>query len=120
MAVYREGLRRRLNRPLAPDEEAALETAWREARQVAEQLVQQHGAKRVILFGSLARWRRLRSDSDIDLAVEGMSSENFHRIVGDLRTDGGRMVDLVRLETVRDSFRKIIAFEGVLLACDDD
>ena len=82
MAAYREGLRRRLNRPLTPEEQKTLEIAWREARQVAERLVKQHGAKRVILFGSVARQRRLRRDSDIDLAVEGMPAENFYQIVG--------------------------------------
>ncbi|MBI3762263.1 MAG: nucleotidyltransferase domain-containing protein [Chloroflexi bacterium] len=118
MRAYREGLRRRLNKPLTAEEEKALETARGEARQMAEQLVKQHGAKRVILFGSVAQKRRLRRDSDIDLAVEGMPAENFYKIVGDLRTDNGRAVDLIRLETARESLRKLIMLEGVELSRD--
>ena len=116
MAAYRAGLRQSLSRPLTAEEQAALETAWRAAREVAQRLVKQHGAERVILFGSVARRRPLRRESDIDLAVEGMPMANFYQIVGDLRTDEGREIDLVRLETLRESFRKIIALEGVLLA----
>jgi len=118
MTAYREGLRRRLNRPLTADERAALETVRREAEEMAARLVKRHGARRIILFGSVARKRRLRPDSDIDLAVEGMPAETFYQLVGDLYTPQGRRVDLVRLETARDSFQKIIALEGALLAHD--
>ena len=95
-----------------------LNAAMREARQMAKRLVKQHGAKRVILFGSVARQRRLRRDSDIDLAVEGMPAENFYQIVGDLWTKQGRQVDLVRWETLRESFRQVVEREGKLLAYD--
>jgi len=120
MAAYRTGLRRNLNQPLTADERAALETVRREAEEMAARLVKQHGARRIILFGSVARKRRLRPDSDIDLAVEGMPVETFYQLVGDVYTPHGRRVDLVRLETARDSFQKIIALEGVLLAHDGD
>ena len=120
MSAYREGLRRRLNRALNADEQAAVEAAWREASQAAERLVQQYGAKRVILFGSVARRRRLQPDSDIDLAVEGMTGEVFYKIAGDLHTSDGRRIDLVRLDTLGQSFRKVIALEGVLLAHDGE
>ncbi len=118
LAVYRRGLRRRLGQLLTAEEKDALEAARHEATLVAEMLVKQYGARRVILFGSMAQNRRLRRDSDIDLAVEGMPIENFYRLVGDLRTASGRSVDLVRLETARESFRKLIRLEGVLLAHD--
>ena len=118
LAAYRRGLRRRLGKPLTAEERAMLNAAMREARQMAKRLVKQHGAKRVILFGSVARQRRLRRDSDIDLAVEGMPAENFYQIVGDLWTKQGRQVDLVRWETLRESFRQVVEREGKLLAYD--
>ena len=116
MAAYRAGLRRRLNRPLTAEEKVALETARREAEQAAAQLVKQHGVKRVILFGSVVRQRRLRPDSDIDLAVEGMPGESYYRIVGDLWTEQGRRIDLIRLEAMRPAFRELVEREGKLLA----
>jgi len=120
LAAYRRGLRRRLDRTLTAAEKATLEAARLEAVHVAETLVRQYGAKRAILFGSVAQNRRLRRDSDIDLAVEGMPVGNFYRLVGDLRTPSGRSVDLVRLETARESFRRLILVEGVLLAHDGE
>jgi predicted nucleotidyltransferase len=116
LAIYREGLRRRLSQPLTATERAALEGVWLEALQVATRLIELHNAKRVLLFGSVANNRRLRRESDIDLAVEGMPIEDYYQVVGDLRTPSGRSIDLVRLETVRESFRKLILMEGVLLA----
>lgn len=120
MAAYREGIRRRLERPLSATEQATLDAAWRGAREIAERLVIQHGAKRVILFGSVARKRRVRRESDIDLAVEGMPLDNFYKIVGDLRASDGRQVDLVRYEALRESFKKVITAEGVELAHDSE
>ena len=119
MAAYRAGLRRRLSRPLTSDEKTALESALREAEQIAQDLIKQHGAKRVILFGSVARQQRLRPDSDIDLAVEGMPVESYYQIVGDLWTEQGRRIDLIRLEAMRPAFRELVEREGKLLAHDD-
>lgn len=42
------------------------------ARQCARILIEQYGAQRVWLFGSLARRRFVHPRSDIDLAVEGL------------------------------------------------
>ena len=115
IATYRESLRRRLSRPLTETERSELERARAEAQRLAHKLVQEHGARRVLLFGSVARRRPLRPDSDIDLAVAGMSSEAYYKIVGDLRTASGRLVDLVRLERVRPSVKRVILQEGIVL-----
>jgi len=115
IAAYREGLRRRLSRPLSQVEKFELEKAQVEAKDIAKQLVQDHGARRVILFGSVAKGQPLRPDSDIDLAVEGMPSEAYYRLAGDLQTETGRPVDLVRLENVRSGLKRIIFLEGVIL-----
>jgi predicted nucleotidyltransferase len=115
IASYREGLRRRLSRPLTEAEQTELDEAHAEAERLAHELVEEHGARQVLLFGSVARRRPLRPDSDIDLAVAGMSSEAYYEIVGDLFTDSGRRVDLVRLERVRPSVKRVILSEGITL-----
>lgn len=55
-----------------------------EARKIADTLAaelrQKFGAKRVVLFGSLARGE-LTEHSDIDLAVWGVPPENFYSAV---------------------------------------
>ena len=117
--TYREGLRRRLSRPLTETEQSELDQAQAEAKHLAQMLVKEHGARRVLLFGSVARRRPLRVDSDIDLAVEGMPVENYYRLVGDLQTASGRLVDLVRLESARAPIKQIILLEGISLANDN-
>lgn len=119
IAAYREGLQRRISRSLTETERLDLDRAYAEAQHLAQELVNQHRARRVLLFGSVARRWPLRPDSDIDLAVEGMPSENYYQIVGDLQTSSGRWVDLVRLESVRPAVRQIILLEGVVLAHDN-
>ncbi len=115
MATCRESLRRRLSRPLTETEQSELERARAEAQLLAHKLVEEYGARRVLLFGSVARRRPLRPDSDIDLAVAGMSSDAYYEIVGDLRSASGRLVDLVRLERVRPSIKRVILSEGIVL-----
>lgn len=47
-------------------------------------ILQNYGATRVILFGSLCRPEKFHERSDIDLAVSGISSEKFIRASADV------------------------------------
>jgi predicted nucleotidyltransferase len=120
LAAYRESLRRRLSRRLTETEKFELNKAHVEAKHLAQTLVKKHGAKRVWLFGSIGRRQPLRTDSDVDLAVERMPPETFYKLVGDLQTESGRIVDLVRLESMRPSVKQIILSEGTILADDSN
>ncbi len=118
MALYRQGLQRKLSRPLTRGEEADIDHATAEARQLAQQLLDMYHVNRVWLFGSVARRRPLRASSDIDLAVEGMPIKTYYKIVGDIQTESGRLVDLVRLENLRPAMKHIILSKGILLTDD--
>ena len=90
--------------------------AMSEARRLAGVLTEVYGAKRVYLFGSLARARaRFADTSDIDLAVEGLSADHFYEALGDLLCRSTFIVDLKPLEEVSETLRLRIAREGVLL-----
>ena len=52
------------------------------AREAAEILRNEFGAKKVILFGSLAQRGRFTLWSDIDLAVQGIPPSRFFEAVG--------------------------------------
>lgn len=78
-----------------------------------EFLVQQ-GARRVILFGSLARGG-FRVDSDVDLAVEGMPSDNYFHAVGELLRRCPCPCDLVTLERASPLLTQRIHEDGVVL-----
>jgi predicted nucleotidyltransferase len=85
-------------------------------QQAALVLKRKYGASRVILFGSLAHDSWYGSDSDIDLAVEGLPGETFWqawRVVEELV--GERPVDLVELESAREPLRCVIERTGIVL-----
>jgi predicted nucleotidyltransferase len=114
---YLEAARRRpASTPVAPDERRARERLLERIREAAVVLKSRFHARRVVLFGSLAHAAWFRPDSDVDLAVEGLSSDDYWRawraveeIIGD------RPVDLVEIETVGESLQRSIQRHGVAL-----
>ena len=85
-------------------------------REAAEALKAHFGARRVVLFGSLAHEAWFAPDSDVDLAVEGLASDDYWRawrlaeeIIGD------RLVDLIEIETAGESLRQAIERYGIEL-----
>lgn len=53
--------------------------AWEAARQAAALLKDQHGASRVVVFGSLTHPGRFTPWSDVDLAAWGLTPANWLR-----------------------------------------
>jgi len=80
----------------------------------AKRLLQSHGARKVILFGSLARGD-VTERSDVDLAVEGVRPVEYFTALAELNGLFDSPVDLVELETAGESIKARIAFEGVTL-----
>jgi len=85
-------------------------------RQGAAMLKSRFAARRVVLFGSLAHASWFVRDSDVDLAIEGLASEDYwqacilvEEILGDHR------VDLIEIETVGESLKRAIERYGVEL-----
>jgi predicted nucleotidyltransferase len=74
------------------------------------------GVRRVVLFGSLADETWFRADSDVDLAVEGLSVNDYWeawRLVEEVI--GDRLVDFVEIEMVGTTLRQMIERYGVEL-----
>jgi len=82
----------------------------RRVQKAAEVLKNQVGARRVLLFGSLAQPLWFKEDSDVELAVERLKSgedywevwQRVEEIIGD------RLVDLIEIETAGQSLRQTI------------
>ena len=115
MAVYRQSARAR---------EAAYQLAWQQrreqawivARQAADLLKAEFGAKRVTVFGSLARNEGFSARSDIDLMVEGIAAQDFWRAwcaLDQLTRDFE--IELVASEEATAKLREMVALEGVEL-----
>jgi predicted nucleotidyltransferase len=75
-------------------------------------LLKSMGARRVYLFGSVARGNA-RTDSDLDLAVEGLPPETFYRTLAQLNDLADRQVDLVDLDEV-NPFTTYLKEKGLL------
>jgi predicted nucleotidyltransferase len=85
-------------------------------RLVAAALKASFGARRVILFGSLAHGAWFTAHSDVDLAVDGLRKDSYWeawRVVEQFIPD--RSVDLVELDTAKPSLRQSIETDGVEL-----
>jgi len=82
--------------------------------QMALEILKENGVKRVFLYGSEVKGKQHRF-SDIDLACEGITPDRFFEVFGRLLSMIERRVDLVDLKDVKETFRKRIEREGVLL-----
>ncbi len=115
MDAYREGYRRRLAEERAAEARRRAR-AWRVARRAAAHLRERFGARRVVLFGSLARGDPFDLHSDVDLAAWGLREEDYLRAVSQLLDlDAEISVDLVRAEEAPPSLLAAIEEEGVEL-----
>ena len=86
------------------------------ARQAALVLKTAFGARRVVLFGSLARGGKVSWRSDVDLAVWDVPADRYFVAVGRLQAiDPTVAVDVVRVEDAPPALRAVIDAEGVEL-----
>jgi predicted nucleotidyltransferase len=82
---------------------------------LAARFLREQGAKRVWLFGSLAKGRRPTVHSDFDFAVEGLPGDKLFGSVGHLLQVLPRPVDIVELEDCNSLLREQILEHGIIL-----
>lgn len=108
MKIYKRTARERQ----AHDEQQMLtrrQAAWAVARQAAGWLKEKLGATRVIAFGSLAHGAWFHARSDIDLAVEGISPDDFIPAWASLDQLASPFeIDLIRYESAPPHLRQSI------------
>lgn len=112
---YIEGLRRRAatTTPPAGKERAAL---LRRVRRAAALLRSRFGARRVILFGSLAHAAWFSPESDVDLAVEGIAGDDYWQAWEEVeQVIGDRHVDRIDLSMASESLRQAVSRHGIEL-----
>ncbi len=96
------------------DDEHERQRVMAEVRKLAEELKSRFGIRRVVLFGSLAHTAWFVSDSDVDLAVEGLSDDAYWdawRLAEEMISD--RTVDLIEIEKASPWLREAIERYGV-------
>lgn len=70
------------------------------------------GARRVIAFGSLVTGRKPHLETDIDLAVEGLTESELGEVALELMETTPAPIDLVRIEGASETLRARILREG--------
>lgn len=115
LQVYVDAHRKRVWPKLTAEQEAEREAKIELARQVARMLKEKYGAKRVLLFGSLAHQAWYHDKSDIDLAAEGLGNDYFKAWGDAEQIVDGRKIDLIDMEWASDSLRSAINEEGMEL-----
>ncbi len=113
---YQEAARHRSTPlQLTSAERVKREALLQRVAKAATLLKAKFGAKRVVLFGSLAHKAWFVSNSDVDLAVEGLSGDYWQawRSVEEIIND--RQVDLIEIESASNALRKAIQRHGVEL-----
>ncbi len=114
---YLEAARRRPSSSgLTSAERRTRERLLDRIREAAIVLKARFGARRVVLFGSLAHVAWFMPDSDVDLAVEGLAGDDYWQawqLVEKIISD--RPVDLIEIEMVGESLQRAIQRYGVKL-----
>jgi len=113
---YIEGWRRRLARQ-ASEQQMRAQRLREIARACARRLVQDFGARKVYLFGSLLVDDLVHDRSDIDLVVEGLEGRLYFKALQELwrLLPAGVELDLVLLESAWPGLAERVKTEGVLL-----
>ena len=84
--------------------------------QAANMLKRKYNARKIILFGSLAHKAWFNESSDVDLAVDGLPSDDYWqawRDVEDIIND--RRIDFVDISDIAEPIKDIIESEGIEL-----
>jgi len=88
--------------------------AWMLARQAADLLRKHYGARRVMVFGSLAHKDCFTLWSDVDLAVWGLHPEDTFKAMGAVQDlDADIEINLVDVSTGSPSLIHEIESEGI-------
>lgn len=91
----------------------AIDPAVRKDIETAARILKEEGATEVYVFGSVAHGK-MRTESDIDLAIRGLPPEKFFPTMSKVRRGISHLFDLVDLDD-DNLFTHFIEDEGELL-----
>ncbi len=79
-------------------------------------IIKKYNPVRIYQWGSLLSFDRFSNISDIDIAVEGITSaEEFFRLYGEIMDLTDLSVDIVQMEKIEPEFADIIRIKGKLI-----
>lgn len=97
-------------------DEGLLHRAWQVAHEVATLLYEQFSATQVAVFGSLTEPMSFTSQSDIDIAVSGLSHDMYDKAYSKIMNfDSGFKIDLINFDTAKGIFRERVKHQAILI-----
>lgn len=95
-------------------DEGLLHRAWQTAYQVATLLYEAFGATQVVVFGSLTEPMAFTKQSDIDIAVSGLSNDDYDKAwnaIWDLKS--GFKIDIINFDRSEGRFRERVKHQAI-------
>lgn len=95
-------------------DEGLLHRAWQTAYQVATLLYEAFGATQVVVFGSLTEPMAFTKQSDIDIAVSGLSDDDYDKTrnaIWDLKS--GFKIDIINFDRSEGRFRERVKHQAI-------
>ena len=80
----------------------------------AIEILKENGATEIFIFGSIANGK-FNKNSDIDIAVKGISAQFFYQVASKLMFELENEVDLIDLDDKENRFSQMILNVGGLL-----
>lgn len=97
-----------------PDKLKNLPLSYQEDIKKAINILKSNGAKEVFIFGSLANGK-FNENSDIDIAVRGLPTNEFYKIASTLLFELENEMDLIDLDDTENRFTQMLLKVGGLL-----
>lgn len=95
-------------------DEGLLHRAWQTAYQVATLLYEKFGATQVVVFGSLTEPMSFTKESDIDIAVSGLSDDAYNKAWNAIWDFKSRFkIDIINFDRSKGLFRKRIKYQAI-------
>jgi len=87
--------------------------ACQDFRNIIEKIIENYNPKRIIQWGSLLNREYFSEISDIDIAIEGITSaEEIFKLYGDIMNMTNFSIDLIQLEKIAPEFAQLIKQKG--------
>ena len=87
--------------------------AWQDAQEIIKFIIEKYNPKRIYQWGSLLDREHFSEISDIDIALEGITSaDHLFEIYGSIMTMSDFSIDLVQMEKIAPEFAEIIQKKG--------
>ena len=95
-------------------DEASLHKAWQTAYQVATLLYEKFGATQVVVFGSLTEPMSFTKESDIDIAVSGLSDGAYDKAWNAIwGFKSGFKIDIINFDRSKGLFRERVKHQAI-------